>query len=156
MRLSNNELQQVWRERIDWVQASGLTIAEASEELDVSAASVYRWKKLLAESPVPERHPAGPGKRPARATKSPRSTLQFLAVQVRGDDRQVNSARPSDALDSSRSVLRIVLPNGVVIHVAGDLDVERLGDVVIAAGQIPGMTTAVTSCGRGVSEVPSC
>ena len=48
-----NELEQVWRERIDWVQASGLTIAEASAEPGVSAASVYRWKKLLAASPVP-------------------------------------------------------------------------------------------------------
>ncbi|MGV2334465.1 MAG UNVERIFIED_CONTAM: helix-turn-helix domain-containing protein [Planctomycetaceae bacterium] len=47
-----NELEQVWRERIDWVQASGLTIAEASAELGVSAATVYRWKKLLAESPI--------------------------------------------------------------------------------------------------------
>jgi hypothetical protein len=151
-----NELEQVWRERIDWVQASGLTIAEASAELGVSAASVYRWKKLLAESTVPERHPAGPGKRPAGATKSPRSTLPFLAVQVQRADRQVNPARPSEPLDSSRSVLRIVLPNGVVIHVAGDLDGERLGDVVIAAGQIPGKATAVTSCGSGASEVPSC
>ena len=54
-------------------------------------ASVYRRKKLLTESPVPERHPA----------------------------------RPSNALNSSRSVLRIVLPNGVMIHVAGDLDGDR-------------------------------
>ncbi len=86
-----NELEQLWRERIDWVQASGLTIAAASAERGVSAASVYRWKKLLAESTVPGRHPA----------------------------------RPSDALDSSRTVLRIVLPNGVVIHVAGGVDGER-------------------------------
>ena len=50
---------------------------------------------------------------------------------------------------------RIVLPNGVVIHVAGDLDGERFGDVVIAAGQIPGKITAVASSGRGASEVPS-
>ncbi|MGV2338876.1 MAG UNVERIFIED_CONTAM: hypothetical protein LVR18_34295 [Planctomycetaceae bacterium] len=27
-----NELEQLWRERIDWVQASGLTIAAASAE----------------------------------------------------------------------------------------------------------------------------
>ena len=51
---------------------------------------------------------------------------------------------------------RIVLPNGVVIHVAGDLDGERLGDVVIAAGQIPGKITAVASFDGGASEVPSC
>ena len=47
-----SRLEQLWRERIDWVQASGLTIAAASAELGVSAASVYRWKRLLAESPV--------------------------------------------------------------------------------------------------------
>ena len=50
-----NELEQLWRERIDWVQASGLSIAEASAAPGVSAASACRWKKLLAESPVPER-----------------------------------------------------------------------------------------------------
>jgi hypothetical protein len=43
-----------------------------------------------------------------------------------------------------------------MIHVAGDLDVERLGAVVLAAGQIPGKFTAVTSCGSGACELPSC
>ncbi|MGV2332965.1 MAG UNVERIFIED_CONTAM: hypothetical protein LVR18_12470 [Planctomycetaceae bacterium] len=85
-----------------------------------------------------------------------RATLPFLAVQVRGDDRKDSAATPSEALAPSRTALRIVLPNGVVIHVAGDLDGERLGDVVIAAGQIPGKNTAVTSCDRIASEVPPC
>jgi hypothetical protein len=88
--------------------------------------------------------------------KSPRSTLPFLAVQVRGVDRGDNPARPSEALDSSRTGLQIVPPNGVVIHVAENLDGERLGDLVIAAGQIPGKAIAVTSCGSVASEVPSC
>ncbi|MGV2341624.1 MAG UNVERIFIED_CONTAM: hypothetical protein LVR18_49205 [Planctomycetaceae bacterium] len=135
---------------------AGLTIAAASAEPGVSAASVYRWKKLLAESPVSGRHRARPVMRTAGTTRSPRATLPFLAVQVRGVDRNDNPARPSEALDSSRSVLRIVLPNGVVIHVAGDVDGDRLGDVVIAAGQIPGKATAVASCGSGAREVPSC
>ncbi len=43
-----------------------------------------------------------------------------------------------------------------MIHVAGDLDGERLGAVAIVAGQIPGKTTAVTSCGSVACEVPSC
>ena len=34
-------------------------------------------------------------------------------------------ARPSNALNSSRSVLRIVLPNGLVFQMAGDLDSDR-------------------------------
>jgi hypothetical protein len=151
-----NELEQLWRERIDWVQASGLTIAAASAELGVSVASVYRWKKLLAASPASGRHRARPVMRTAGATKSPRATLPFLAVQVRGDDGKDSAATPSEALDPSRTALRIVLPNGVLIHVAGNLDGERLGDVVIAAGQIPGKATAVKSGGITASEVPPC
>jgi hypothetical protein len=152
-----NELEQLWRERIDWVQASGLSIAAASAELGVSAASVYRWRKLLAESPMPGRHRASPGKRTAAAMKNFLPlTLPLVAVRVRGNDQQFSSAGPSDTLDSSRTALRIVLPNGVVIHVAGDLDGERLGDVVIAAGQIPGKITAVASFDGVSSEVPSC
>ncbi len=118
----------------------------------MSAASAYRWKKLLAELPMPGRHRASPGKRTAAAMKNSLPlTLPLVAVRVRGNDQQFSSARPSDAIESSRSALRIVLPNGVVIHVAGDLDGERLGDVVIAAGQIPGKATAVTSCGSGAT-----
>jgi len=94
--------------------------------------------------------------RTAGATKSPRATLPFLAVQVRGDDGKDSAATPSEALDPSRTALRIVLPNGVLIHVAGNLDGERLGDVVIAAGQIPGKATAVKSGGITASEVPPC
>jgi hypothetical protein len=94
--------------------------------------------------------------RTAGTTNSPRATLPFLAVQVRGDERKDSAATPSEALAPSRTALRIVLPNGVVIHVAGDLDGERLGAVAIVAGQIPGKTTAVTSCGSVACEVLSC
>jgi hypothetical protein len=59
--------------------------------------------------------------RTAGATKSPRATLPFLAVQVRGDDGKDSAARPSEARDPSRTALRIVLPNGVVIYVAAML-----------------------------------
>ena len=151
-----NELEQLWRKRIDWVQASGLTIAAASAELGVSAASVYRWKKLLAASPGSGRHLARPVMRTARATKSSLATLPFVAVQVGDDDGKDSAATPSEALDPSRTALRIVLPNGVLIHVAGDLDGERLGDVVIAAGQIPGKATAVNSGGISAREMPVC
>jgi hypothetical protein len=46
-----NELEQVWRERIDWVLASGLTIAAASAELGVSAARLHEgnlpgWRRV--------------------------------------------------------------------------------------------------------------
>ena len=44
-----SEREQVWRERIEWQQWSGLTVAECCEEAGVSVASFYRWKKLLTE-----------------------------------------------------------------------------------------------------------
>jgi hypothetical protein len=44
-----SEREQVWRERIEWQQWSGLTVAECCEVAGVSVASFYRWKKRLAE-----------------------------------------------------------------------------------------------------------
>jgi hypothetical protein len=39
-----NKLEQVWRERIEGVQASGLTMAEAGAQHGVSVGSVHRWR----------------------------------------------------------------------------------------------------------------
>ena len=48
------------------------------------------------------------------------------------------------------------LPNGVVIHVSGDLDGQRLGDVVVAAGQIRRVHADMTTPGLRQHEVLSC
>jgi len=61
---------------------AGLTIAAACAEPGVSAASVYRWKKLLAETPASEPQGAKPLIRISGATRSPGANLPFLAVQV--------------------------------------------------------------------------
>jgi len=50
-----SEREQVWRERIEWQEWSGLTVAECCEEAGVSVASFYRWKKLLTEPQGPRR-----------------------------------------------------------------------------------------------------
>ena len=52
--------------------------------------------------------------------------------------------------------MRIELPNGVVIHVAGDLDGQRLGDVIIAAGQIHSVHADMTTRDLPQHEVSSC
>ncbi len=52
--------------------------------------------------------------------------------------------------------MRIELPNGVVIHVAGDLDGQRLGDVIVAAGQIQSFHADVTTRDLSQYEVLSC
>jgi hypothetical protein len=53
-----NELEQLWRERIDWVQASGLTIAAASAERGVLEPQLHegnllgwRWIRDLVQAP---------------------------------------------------------------------------------------------------------
>ncbi len=55
--------------------------------------------------------------------------------------------RQSIASDQGSS-MRIELPNGVVIHVADDLDGQRLGDVSIAADQVYSVLCGATICRR--------
>jgi hypothetical protein len=84
MRRSMNESEQVWRERIDWVQASGLTIAVARIQSPLSDTCIRSqlqpaWDpsvhhpshKVNNPSPPPPffRHlQLGPGSSPDRGT----------------------------------------------------------------------------------------
>ena len=152
-----SEREQVWRERIEWQPWSGLTVAECCEEAGVSVASFYRWKKLLTE-------PQGP-----RRPRSTRRSTQQTEVQTSGPEKRASQFVPIALRDSSTSPgppqslasndgssMRLELPNGVVIHVAGDLDGQRLGDVIIAAGQIRNVRTDVTTHDLSRQEVLSC
>jgi hypothetical protein len=149
-------LEQVWRERISWLQSSGLTVAAGSKELGVSVASVYRWKKLLAETLCSGEQQPIRRRRTIPATAAPQTTLPLVAVRIRDEAPSVTAARPAATGDVSRTVLKITLPNGVVIHVSEDLDGQRLGDVVIAAGQIPRTSAMTTACSEQAGEVLSC
>ena len=148
-----SEREQVWRERIEWQPLSGLTVAECCEEAGVSVASFYRWKKLLTE-------PQGPGRRRStrrmdvQASGSKKQTSQFVPIVQR--DSSASPSHPQIIASDHGNSMRIELPNGVVIHVAGDLDGQRLGDVIIAVGQIPGILPAATSHGLLQHEVSSC
>jgi len=158
-----SEREQVWRERIEWQQWSGLTVAECCEEAGVSVASFYRWKKLLTE-------PQGP-----RRPRSTRRSTQRTEVQASDPAKRASQFVPIALRDSSTSPgppqsiaadhgiasdhgnsMRIELPNGVIIHVAGDLDGQRLGDVIIAAGQIHSDLVGVTAHVLMKREVLSC
>ena len=113
-----NELEQFWRERIDWVQASGLTIAAASAELGVSAASVYRWKKLRAESPVPRRHRAGAVMRTARATNSLQATLPFVGPLTLPRPPHSRHSHANDYCDEQVTPLCSTLTVGLLTELA--------------------------------------
>jgi hypothetical protein len=71
-------LAQVWRERISWLQSSGLTVAAGSKELGVSVASEYRWKKLLAEALCSGQQQPTRRRRTIPVTAAPQTTLPLL------------------------------------------------------------------------------
>ena len=140
-----SELEQVWRERIEWQQQSGITVAECCEAEGVSAASFYRWKKLLT---APQRVVTDQRPRPkpqqiaAWVSGSIERSSGFVPITVR--EPSANSGPVHGSASDNRSSVRIELPNGVVIHVAADLDGQRLGDVIIAVGQIHSVLPGVT------------
>lgn len=148
-----NEREQVWRNRIEWQRWSGLTVAECCKEAGVSVASFYRWKKLLT-APQGAR-----GQRPARRSEPPavvrrKQTSQFIPIAVR--DASASHSPLRRMVPDPGSSLRLELPNGVVIHVADNLDGQRLGDVIVAAGQIRSGRADMTTHGLPPQEVPSC
>jgi hypothetical protein len=145
--------EQVWRERIEWQQWSGLTVAECCEEAGVSVASFYRWKKLLAEPQGPRRL-RSTQRTEVQASGRKKGASQFVPIVLR--DSSASPGPPQSIASNSGNSMRIELPNGVVIHMAGDLDGQRLGDVIIAAGQVHSVLPGVTAHGLLQHEVSSC
>jgi hypothetical protein len=88
-------LEQVWRERISWLQSSGLTVAAGSKELGVSVASVYRWKKLLTEALCSGELQPTRRRRTIPTPAAPQTTLPLVAVRIRGKEQSSASARAS-------------------------------------------------------------
>jgi hypothetical protein len=148
-----SEREQVWRERIEWQPWSGLTVAECCEEAGVSVASFYRWKKLLAKPQGPQRL-RSTRRSEVQASGPKNQTSQFVPIALRDSSTSLGP-RQSIASDHGSS-MRIELPNGVVIHVAGNLDGQRLSDVIIAACQIHSVHADMTTRDLPRHEVLSC
>ena len=148
-----NEREQVWRERIECQPWSGLTVAECCEEAGVSVASFYRWKKLLTEPQDPRRLRAT-RRSEVQASGPKERTSQFVPISLR--DTSTSPCPPQSIASNHGNSMRIELPNGVVIHVAGDLDGQRLGDVIIAAGQIHSVLPDMITRDLSQNEVLSC
>ena len=127
-----SEREQVWRERIEWQPWSGLTVAECCEEAGVSAASFYRWKKRPTESHRARRL-RSTRRTEVRASGPAKRASQFVPIIQQNSSTHPNP--PQSIASDHGNAMRIELPNGVVIHVAGDIDGQRLGDAgIIAAG----------------------
>ncbi len=154
-----SEREQVWRELVESQPWSGVTVAEWCEGAGVSVASFYRWKKLLAEPQEP-RQLRSTRRSKVPASGSTKRASQFVPIAVRqpsmeSDDSLSTPSSRSTPSDHGSS-MRIELPNGVVILVSDTLDGQRLGDVIIAAGQIDGEHAHVTTRDLPRREVSSC
>jgi hypothetical protein len=149
-----SERERIWRDRIAWQQQSGMTVAECCDADGVSVASFYRWKKLLSKS---GRQRAGRGSR--RQIEQPPAFIPItlhhsvLAPTMSADDSSDNMAQ-GHSDDGTVGSLRVELPNGVVIHLPHNLDGQRLGDVILAAGQIESSSHGAISLQP--SEIRSC
>ena len=148
-----SEREQIWRERIESQQRSGQTVAECCRVDGVSVGSFYRWRKLLMEADDPRRRRLT-RRSDVRASGPTKPTPQFVPIALRDSLTSISS--PQSMPTGHGSSMRIELPNGVVIHVAGDLDGQRLSDVVVAAGQINNVPPDATTHGLHAHEVPSC
>ncbi len=148
-----SEREQVWRERIELQPWSGLTVAECCEEAGVSVASFYRWKKLLTEPQGPRRL-RSTRRTEVQASGPQKRTSQFVPIALR--DSSTSPSPPQSIASVNGSIVRIELPNGVLIHVSDNLDGQRLGDVIIAAGQIHSVHADMTTHDLFQHEVLSC
>jgi hypothetical protein len=105
-------------------------------------SSFYRWQKLLAAAKTPS--DAAPQRKSVLTPVDDDDddagpSSGFVPVKIRQNGLRAMAAERSAAEDFIVGCggLRVELPNGVVIHVSPEIDGQRLGDIVFAAGQIP-------------------
>lgn len=106
-----SEREQLWRERIEWQQNSEISVAEFCEMEGVSTAAFYQWRKRLNQ----QRLAVGRGFGDKSANSE---TAMFVPVSVRTSDVPV---------------LRIELPQQIVLQVPLSISHSHLTDVVRAA-----------------------
>ena len=110
-------------------------------------------KKLLAEPQSPRQRQVTRRSK-VQASGSKKRSSHFVPIALR--DSSASPDPPQSILPNHGNSMRIELPNGVVVQLTGDLDGQRLGDVIIAAGQIRRDLPGATSHGLSQHEVLSC
>ena len=137
-------------------------MAECCKADRVSEASFYRWKKLLTElqSAAVDAPARSPRRTAVRASGSKKQVAQFVPIAVR-DSLASSTSQTAAAFDIRNGrCIHIELPNGVMIYVGSEIDGQRLGDMVMAAGQIRNPAEqgrpGIALCNAPQHEVASC
>jgi hypothetical protein len=152
--------EQWWRRVLADQQQSGMTVRECCQVAGVHMSSFYCWQKLLATAKAPS--DAAPLRKsvltPVDDDDHAGPSSGFVPVKIRQNRLRAVAAERSAAEDFIVGCggLRVELPNGVVIHVSAEIDGKRLGDIVIAAGQIPRSDSNSRICHAVQAEEESC
>lgn len=107
-RLTDPARVQLWTQRFERRQLSGLTVAQFCSQEAINISSFYQWKKKLAEPNVQS---------PDAASPAPR----FVAVQV------------NQSLHSNVAILR--LPAGLAIELPASLRRDAMAELIAAGIQ---------------------
>ena len=117
---SRQERREWWRRQLSRRQSANLSVADFCQQLGVSVATFYYWKKRIHEVAS---HAPGQG-----AVESPPRSVSTAAhfVPVSLVDRRVGTH------------LEIELANACVLRLEGAIDPSLLQAAITAAGQLDG------------------
>ncbi len=136
-RMVDHENWRLWRERLRRFQTSGLTVTKFCDDVRISVASFYHWRKQLAAKQADCK--LNPARVPVRATPAIKKafvpSLPFVPVQV----------RPAAAM-AAVAAIEIHLPNGARVCLPGG-DTQWLRVAIESAARAYGtISTEARSC----------
>lgn len=105
-----------WRQTLTRWQRSGLTIRDYCSKNGLSEASMYAWRRTIAQRDQEARRVSKPTRRRSRKHRAHDSSPTFLPVHV--------------VPTSPTSALEIVLRNGRILRLAADIDLGIVGPLL--------------------------
>jgi transposase-like protein len=113
----NAQKEAYWREMVNRHARSGLSVSRFCAEQDISTASLYGWRKKLAQRAPKE---VAPSSRPSRTRSADSANGQtFIPLAVSDSER----------------TLEVVHPLGYRVRITGEVSAQSLKQVLDALEQ---------------------
>ena len=145
-------LAEAWCDRLRRCEASGLTVGEFCERERVGVSTYYYWKRKLEDAGGSVSAPLFVPARWKDSTRSGETGGEDRAgvIDVAGSMKEAilleASADARGRIDRSMGEsIRVELPNGSVVRIAGDASAETIRSAVESAGRI-GLSTEEAGC----------
>ena len=152
--MSVDGLAGVWCDRLRRCESSDLTVGEFCEREEVGVSTYYYWKRKLEDAGGSVSAPLFVPARWKDSTRSGETGAEDRtsagAIDVAGSMKEAirleASADARGRIDRSmRESIRVELPNGSVVRIAGDASAETIRSAVESAGRI-GLSTEEAGC----------